>query len=115
MNEFLLIFRNTSLPEGKYSPEEMQHILKQWENWMGSIAAQGKLTNSGSRLGYQGVTVRPGNIITNGPYTETKEIVGGYIIVSAESLQQATEIARGCPILDVGGSVEVRIQIAMEG
>jgi hypothetical protein len=111
MKEFLLIFRNASLPEGKYSPEEMQNIMKQWEKWMGSIAVQNKLVSSGSRLGYEGVTVKPGNVITNGPFPETKEIVGGYTLIKTDSLEDATKIAKDCPILTVGGSVEVRLQI----
>jgi hypothetical protein len=115
MKEFLMIFRNNALPEGKYSPDEMQAIMKQWENWMGGIAAQNKLANSGSRLGTEGLTIKPGNVIINGPYAEIKEIVGGYIIVRAESLEDATEIGKGCPILNVGGNVEVRTQIPMNG
>ena len=114
MKEFLMIFRNVSLPEGKYSPEEMQQIMKQWENWMGSIAAQNKLVSTGSRLGMEGVTIKPGNVITNGPYPELKEIVGGYSLIRAESVEDATEIAKGCPILNVGGSVEVRVQLPMD-
>jgi len=115
MKEFLMIFRNAHLPEGKYSPDEMQDIMQQWQNWMGSIAAQNKLANSGSRLGSEGLTIKPGKVITNGPYTEIKEIVGGYIIVTADSLEDATEIGMECPILNVGGSVEVRTQIPMNG
>ncbi|MDB5022962.1 MAG: transcription initiation protein [Mucilaginibacter sp.] len=115
MKEFLMIFRNNALPEAKYSPDEMQAIMKQWENWMGGIAAQNKLANSGSRLGTEGLTIKPGNVIINGPYAEIKEIVGGYIIVRAESLEEAAEIGKGCPILNVGGNVELRTQIPMNG
>ena len=115
MKEFLMIFRNAALPEGKYSPEEMQNIMKQWENWMGGIAAQNKLVSVGSRLGIEGVTIKSGNVITNGPYPELKEIVGGYTLIKADSLEDATEIAKDCPILNVGGSVELRVQIPMNG
>jgi hypothetical protein len=47
-------------------------------------------------------------IVVDGPFAETKESVGGYFLVSAESLAEASEIAKGCPILDTGGYVEVR-------
>jgi hypothetical protein len=113
MNEFVLIFRNDFQPEVKFSPDEMQAIMQQWQNWMGSIAAQNKLANSGNRLGGDGKTVKPGNVVTNGPYAEIKEMISGYIIVTADSIEEASEIAKGCPILNVGGNVEVRNIIPM--
>src|ERR1700742_3027475 len=108
MKEFLMIYRNEAMPEAKYSPDEMQAILKQWENWMGSIAAQNKLVSQGNRLGSEGATVKPGNVVTDGPYAEIKEFIGGYTMIKADTLQEAVEIAKGCPILHVGGNVEVR-------
>jgi hypothetical protein len=113
MKEFVMIYRNEAMPEAKYSPDEMQGILKQWENWMGSIAAQNKLSAIGNRLGSEGRNIKPGNIVTNGPYAEIKEFVGGYTIINVDSIEEATEIAKGCPILNVGGSVEVRDIVPM--
>jgi len=113
MNEFVLIFRNDFHPEAKFSPDEMQAIMLQWQNWMGGIAAQGKLASSGNRLGSEGKTIKPGNVVINGPYVEIKEMLSGYIIVKAASIDEATEISKGCPILKVGGSVEVRDIIPM--
>ncbi len=75
---------------------------------MGSIAAQNKLANRGNRLDFEGATVRPGNVVTDGPYAEIKEILGGYIVVSTASIEEAIELAKGCPILNIGGNVEVR-------
>jgi hypothetical protein len=115
MNEFVLIFRNDAQPEVKFSPDEMQAIMKQWENWMGSIAAQNKLASSGNRLGWEGNTIKPGNVVTNGPYAEIKEIISGFIVVRAASVDEATEIGKGCPILTAGGNVEVRNVIPMNG
>jgi hypothetical protein len=108
MKEFLLVFRNDykSMPKG--SPEEMQAIMKQWMDWMGGIAAQNKLADKGNRLGSEGKVVRPNNVVTDGPYTEIKELIGGYISVKAASYDEAVEMAKGCPILLVGGNVEVR-------
>lgn len=108
MNEFALIFRNDFMPEVKFSPDEMQAIMQQWQAWMSGIAAQGKMASTGNRLGGEGKTLKPGNVITNGPYAEIKEIVGGYIIIKSDTIDEATEIAKGCPILTVGGNVEVR-------
>ena len=113
MNEFVLIFRNDFRPELKFSPDEMQAIMQKWQAWMGGIAADGKLANTGNRLGAEGKTIKPGNLVTNGPYAEIKEIVGGYIIVSADTIDEAADIAKGCPILTVGGNVEVRDIVPM--
>jgi len=107
MSEFMMIFRNDYNPNFKPSPEQMQESIKQWQDWIGGIAAQGKFVGT-NRLGFQGKTLKPNNVITDGPYAEVKEIVGGYIIVKADNLNQAFEMANGCPILNIGGSVEVR-------
>jgi hypothetical protein len=115
MNEFLLIFRRDHKTSGiPASPEQLQKMMKEWQNWMGSIAAQNKLVSSGNRLATEGKVVKAGAVVTNGPYVEIKEAIGGYIMISAESLEEAAEISKGCPILTVGGSVEVRPTIQME-
>jgi len=115
MKEFALIFRNNTTNEAKISPDDMTALTKQWQDWMGGIAAQGKLANEGARLGFDGRAVKPAKIVTNGPYAEISEVIRGLIVVNAESIDEATEIAKGCPILTVGGHVEVRdiIQISM--
>ena len=107
MNEFALIFRNDFHPEAGYSPEKLQEIMQQWQTWMGGMAAKGQLANAGTRLGGDGQTVKP-NIVTNGPYAEIKEMITGIIVVKAGDINGATEIAKGCPILNAGGSVEIR-------
>jgi hypothetical protein len=91
----------------------MQAIMKQWMDWIGGIAAQNKLTSAGNPLGSAGKVVRANNVITDGPYTEIKELIGGYSIVKADSLEEAAELAKGCPILAVGGNVEVRDIVPM--
>jgi hypothetical protein len=108
MKEFILIFRNAPSGDPVPSPEQLKNISKPWQDWMGSIAAQNKLANRGNRLGVEGATVLPGNVITDGPYAEVKEILGGYIVVKTSSLDEAVELAKGCPILNIGGNVEVR-------
>jgi len=108
MNEFSLIFRNEQNPDVQFSPEQMQNILKQWHDWMGSIAAQDKLASRGNRLGYEGALVKKNNVVTDGPYAEIKEMISGYIIVKTDTLEEAIELAKGCPIFNAGGCVEVR-------
>jgi len=113
MKEFMLVFRNEQAGAPRLSPEQLQDITKPWQDWIGGIAAHGKLVERGNRLDYEGATVQPGNVVTDGPYAEIKEILLGYTIVKTDALTDAIEIAKGCPILNVGGSVEVRSVVQM--
>ncbi len=106
MNEFMMIFRHTQ-SDYQPSPEEIQASIKKWQDWIGGIAAQGKFIST-NQLGHTGQTVKPDNVVTDGPYAEVKEIVGGYLIAKAASMAEAIEMAQGCPILGIGGHVEVR-------
>ena len=109
MKEFLLVFRkDTTAKEVQQSPEQFQAIYKQWQDWIGSLAAQNKFSSSGKRLAPEGQVVKSDKAITNGPFVEIKEAIQGYMFVKADSLNEATELAKGCPILQAGGSVEVR-------
>ena len=114
MKDYLFIYRADykNAPQGN-TPEEKEAVMKQWMDWMGSIAAQNKLSAKGSPLAGTGKVVKSDNIITNGPYSEIKEVVGGYSIVKADSYDGAVELAKGCPILKIGGNVEVREVVAM--
>jgi hypothetical protein len=114
MNEFLLIFRRDAGFDAQLTPAQMQEITKPWQDWMGGLAAQNKLANSGARLAVEGAVVKPGNVITNGPYVEVKEAVGGFIVIRADSLEEAGELSKNCPILATGGSVEVRQIVPMQ-
>ncbi|MCA0362662.1 MAG: YciI family protein [Bacteroidetes bacterium] len=107
MTEFMMIFRNDYNPSFKPSPEQMQASIKQWQDWIGGIAAQGKFIST-NRLGFEGKTLKPKNVVTDGPYAEVKEMVGGYIIVKANDIDEALKLAEGCPVLHIGGNVEVR-------
>ncbi len=115
MKEFLLVFRRdfTSTAD-QPSPEQLQAMMKPWQDWMGSLAAQNVLANSGNRLASEGKVVKPNKVITDGPYVEMKEAIGGYIIVKANTLQEAAELSKGCPVLMVGGNVEVRQIVPMD-
>jgi hypothetical protein len=114
MNDFLLIFRRDPDFEANFTPAQLQEVTKPWQDWMGGLAAQNKLADPGNRLATEGNVVKPGNVVTNGPYVEIKEAIGGYTIVRASSLEEATELSKNCPILATGGSVEVRQIIKMQ-
>ena len=108
MKEFALIFRLKDISDFKPSPEQMQERM----NWLGSIAAQNKLADKGNTLlpiPGSAKTVKPNNVVTDGPYTEIKEFISGYIVVKAENIDEAVEIAKANPIFNqVGGNIEVR-------
>ena len=109
MKDFLLVYRTdyNNMPKAP-SPEQMQASTKRWMDWIGGIAAQNKLTDRGNRLVPSGKVLKPENVIADGPYTEIKESIVGYSIVKAASVEEAAELAKGCPILAIGGNVEVR-------
>lgn len=112
MQEFLFIYRRDA--NLQLSPEQMQATMKPWQDWLGSIAAQNKLVTQGNRLTSDGTVVKTDNVITNGPYVEMKELVSGYSIVKCKDLKEASEIAKGCPVLKyAGGTVEVRTIVPM--
>ena len=108
MEEYMLIFRHE---DGKKvaSPEQIQTWMKQTMDWIGAIAAQNKFSG-GNGLPFEDArVVRSNNIVTNGPFGEIKETIGGYIIVKANSVDEAVAFAKGSPVLQgEGNSVEVR-------
>ena len=112
MKEFLLVFRREPAPAETLSPEQIQNIMKPWQDWIGSLAAQNKLVTAGNSLEADGRVVKS-NLIINGPYVEIKEAIGGYTIIKANSIDEAAELSKGCPILKVGGNVEVRAIVHM--
>lgn len=108
MDEFILIFRHED-GQKIASPEQMESWMKQTMDWIGGIAAQNKFV-SGTGLPFSDArVVKPQGIVTNGPFGDIKETIGGFIIVKAETLDEAVEFAKGSPVLQgEGNSVEVR-------
>ena len=108
MEEYALIMRHED--GGKIaSPEQMQIWMKQTMDWIGGIAAQNKFVQGTGLPFADSRVVRHKNIVTNGPFGEIKETIGGFIIVKADSVEEAVEFAKGCPVLQGdGNSVEVR-------
>ncbi len=114
MKEYLYIIRGGD-DMSQYSPEEMQAHMEDWRVWMGGLAEQGKLVG-GEPLMAEGKTLTErGTKITDRPLAEGKELVGGYIIVKADSLNQATDLAQGCPGFDHNCTIEVREINHMDG
>jgi hypothetical protein len=112
MNEFILIFRRDfSTKELQPSPEELQQHFQQWQNWFGGLAAQDKLARPLQRWDGEGKVVSNAKGITNGPFVEIKESIGGLIIIKAKDYDEAAAIAQECPILKLGGNVEIRMAV----
>jgi hypothetical protein len=106
MSEFTFLFRGR---ERSASPAEMQKNMEKWLVWFKELNAKGLMKDPGNPLADSGKVIRGRHkIVSDGPYAEAKDVVGGYIVIEAETLAEATDIAKSCPILDVGGSVEVR-------
>ncbi|HVY46989.1 MAG TPA: YciI family protein [Minicystis sp.] len=107
MADYLFVYRGGN--QGSASPEQMQQTMQKWVAWMQQLAQKGALKERGAPLEATGKTLRgKSKSVTDGPYAETKDIVNGYTIVSAKTLDEATELARGCPHFEVDGIVEVR-------
>ncbi len=107
MKEFALIFRLNDVADFRPTPEQMEERM----NWLASIAAQNRLVDKGNTLlptAGSAKTVRPDNSVTDGPYTEIKEFISGYIVVRAGTIQEAVDMAKRNPIFEIGGSIEVR-------
>ena len=106
MSEFTFLFRGR---DTSASPEQMQKTMEKWVAWFKELGAKGHIKDPGHPLQGTGKVVRgKDKIVNDGPYAEAKDIVGGYTLIEARDLDQAVEISKGCPILEVGGSVEVR-------
>ncbi|HEV8284893.1 MAG TPA: YciI family protein [Chitinophagaceae bacterium] len=108
MKEFVLLFRQPNYDYRNTDPEKMKELGKKWQNWVSGIVSQNKLSSNGIRLSLEGKVLKPGGVITDGPFVEIKEKLGSFIVIKAESMEEATTLAHGCPAIDEGGSVEIR-------
>jgi len=112
MDEYVLIMRHE---DGKKiaSPEQMETWMKQTMDWIGGIAAQNKFSSGTGLLFDDAKVVHHDKMVTNGPFGDIKETIGGYIIVKASSIDEAVEFAKGSPVLQgAGNTMEVR-KVAM--
>lgn len=109
MAEFIMLFRGGDQRAMDPNNDGYQAHMEKWVQWMGGLAEQGILLGA-QPLHATGKTIMGARkVVTDGPYLEGKEMVGGYLLYKADSIDQATEIAKGCPILEYeDGNVEVR-------
>ncbi|HUJ75831.1 MAG TPA: YciI family protein [bacterium] len=106
MGEYLFLYHYGG-PE--LSPQEMQAVMPRWMAWMKDLADKGHVKGLGNPLGATGKVVRGRDkTVTDGPFAEAKDVINGYTLILAQDLAQAAELAKGCPMLEGGGAVEVR-------
>ena len=106
MATFLLLLKGGDF--SGYSPEEHQKILKDYLDWSQKLRAQGKYKGGDALKGAGRVLSAKDGRVLDGPFTETKEIVGGYFLIEEPSLEGATATAKDCPHLKYKGSIELR-------
>lgn len=108
MKEYLLIIRGGEDISTLKSPEELQEHMQQWQKWMGGLAQQGKLVGGQPLMNEGKSLTNKGTTVTDRPLAEGKELVGGYLIFNAETLDEAAELAKGCPGFEHDCTIEVR-------
>lgn len=106
MPRYLLLARDNTETFERYSPSEMQALVQRYVDWSRRLAEAGHLETSDKLQGDQARVLRGGSV-TDGPYAEAKEVVGGFWILNAADLDEAQEMAAGCPHLEFG-SLELR-------
>jgi hypothetical protein len=109
MSEFIMLFRGGDSRTVNNTPEAFQAHMDRWGQWIGGLAEQGKMLGA-QPLHPAGKTVKGTKaVVTDGPYMEGKEMVGGYLILKADTMEEAIEASKGCPILEFDdGNVEIR-------
>ena len=115
MKDYLLLFRGGDVRRSEAQKDAAQwqaHRMK-WKSWMESLGKEGKFVG-GLPLATDGAVVNGSQkAVTDGPFTEGKEIVGGYLIIKASDQAEAVDLSKGCPVLEHEGSVEVRELLSM--
>jgi hypothetical protein len=106
MSEFTYLIRGR---ENAASPEQVQKTMAKWVAWFKELGANGHIKDPGNPLEATGKVVSgKQKIVTDGPFAEAKDVIGGYLVITANDIDHAVELSKACPILEVGGSVEVR-------
>ncbi len=106
MSQFVYLYRGA---ERGRSPEKMQEMMQKWMTWMKQLTEKGHIKDPGQPREHTGKLVKgKQKTVTDGPFAEAKDIVGGYTLIEARDLDQAVELSKGCPIFEVEGAVEVR-------
>ena len=104
MKKYLNVFRGTDENYENQSPEEMQAHFQRWGEWMEKVSAERHALNDFAGR----VVSENGTVVTDGPFAEGKELVGGYVVVSAKDFDHAVELSKDCPIFEFHYTTEIR-------
>lgn len=114
MKEYLMLIRENLDNYGKMTPKEMQKDIEKHVKWVEELVKNGNF-KGGNPLSPTGKHIKSNNkLVTDGPYIELKEGVSGFYFLLANSLEEATDIAKGCPSLEMGATLEMREIIQTE-
>ena len=105
MAKFMFLYRGCG-NAAQRSPEEMQQSMQQWQTWIDAGRDAGWLLDAGDGLKPEGSVLHADGTVTDGPFAESKEWVGGYMLIEADDLRAAVARARSKP--ETGGAIEVR-------
>lgn len=108
MEKFMLIFHGGELHASEQTPENMQASMGKWMAWIDKLAREGKYDSGEPLLPGGKIISGAGKTVTDGPFTEGKEIVGGYFIINAASYDEAIALCADYPDYERGGKVQVR-------
>ncbi|HMP02562.1 MAG TPA: YciI family protein [Gemmatales bacterium] len=107
MAKFLFVYRAPPMDGPPPSPEQMQAVLAAWGDWIGKFAQAGSIVDAGDGLKETGRVLNSKGVVTDGPFVEAKEVLGGYSIIQAPDYDAALKVAKACPAAQYG-SIEIR-------
>jgi hypothetical protein len=116
MDKFMFLYVGGNMENSGLSPKEMEEHNQKWYSWIGGLAKEGvHLAGEPLLKGGKIVSGKDNKfVVTDGPFPESKELIGGYSIINAEDIDKAAEIAKGCPIYELGGTVQIRSIVKMD-
>jgi hypothetical protein len=106
MSEYVFLYRGAERPT---SPQEAEKIMQKWMGWLQNLGTKGHMKDRGLPLEPTGKVVKgTQKTVTDGPFAEAKDLIGGFSIIEAKDLAEAAELSKGCPVFERNGFVEVR-------
>lgn len=110
MAKYMFIYRSSKDQHKKeMSPDQMQQIMEAWNGWIGKGMEEKWMVDAGDALNLEGRIVNHEKVVSDGPFAESKEIVGGYSIIQADDFDAACGLAESCPAVETpGGTIEIR-------
>ena len=118
MPQYILLLHDNPATFAKLSPEEMQKVVEKYMAWGARMRQAGVLRDGTKLVDDNGKVLRKNGAqirLTDGPYSETKEILGGFYMVEADSYDHVAKIVQDSPHFEYGGSIEIREIEQMKG